>query len=354
MYYNYSFVTSLWMLFLDFVVFTALGLYLDKVIPSNFGQRLNPCFLCMPRYYRCCRRRRTRQVDEGDDEALLEGEYDDEFERAQMPNENYEAPPQICKQLEAKGDFLKVDNLQKTFSGGFRAVRGVSVKMFDSQIFAMLGHNGAGKTTVISMLTGLIERSLGDAKCYDIDLFEEMDEVREFMGVCPQHDVLFDLLTPREHLDIFYDFKGGDPNDKQREIDALIQDVGLEIDQDKVVSTLSGGNKRKTSVCVALCGGSKLVMLDEPTAGMDLGARRNLWDMLKSYKKDRIIILTTHYMDEADVLGDRIGIMVQGQLQCIGSSLFLKNRFGVGYRITFVKKRRRSHPGLAKYMQSYF
>ena len=354
MYYNYSFITSLWMLFLDFVVFTALGLYLDKVIPSNFGQRLSPCFLCMPRYYRCCRRRRTRQVDEGDDEALLDGEYDDEFERAQMPNENYEAPPQICKQLEAKGDFLKVDNLQKTFSGGFRAVRGVSVKMFDSQIFAMLGHNGAGKTTVISMLTGLIERSLGDAKCYDIDLFEEMDEVREFMGVCPQHDVLFDLLTPREHLDIFYDFKGGDPNDKQREIDALIQDVGLEIDQDKVVSTLSGGNKRKTSVCVALCGGSKLVMLDEPTAGMDLGARRNLWDMLKSYKKDRIIILTTHYMDEADVLGDRIGIMVQGQLQCIGSSLFLKNRFGVGYRITFVKKRRRSHPGLAKYMQSYF
>ena len=184
--------------------------------------------------------------------------------------------------------------------------------MFDSQIFAMLGHNGAGKTTVISMLTGLIERSQGDAKCYDIDLFEEMDEVREFMGVCPQHDVLFDLLTPREHLDIFYDFKGGDPNDKQREIDALIQDVGLDIDQDKVVSTLSGGNKRKTSVCVSLCGGSKLVMLDEPTAGMDLGARRNLWDMLKSYKKDRIIILTTHYMDEADVLGDRIGIMVQG------------------------------------------
>ena len=102
--------------------------------------------------------------------------------------------------------------------------------MFDSQIFAMLGHNGAGKTTVISMLTGLIEKSQGEAKCYDIDLFEEMDEIREFMGVCPQHDVLFDLLTPREHLDIFYDFKGGDPKTKQREIDALIADVGLDID----------------------------------------------------------------------------------------------------------------------------
>ena len=95
-------------------------------------------------------------------------------------------------------------------------------------------------------------------------------------------------------------------------------------------------------------------MLDEPTSGMDLGARRNLWDMLKSYKKDRIIVLTTHYMDEADVLGDRIGIMIQGQLKCVGSPLFLKNRFGLGYKITFVKKRRKSHPGLEKHLMTYF
>ena len=102
--------------------------------------------------------------------------------------------------------------------------------------------------------------------------------------------------------------------------------------------TLSGGNKRKTSVSMALIGGSKLVILDEPTSGMDLGARRGLWDMLKKYKRDRIVILTTHYMDEADVLGDRIGIMASGKLKCIGSSLFLKNRFGVGYKLTLVKK----------------
>lgn len=220
----------------------------------------------------------------------------------------------MCRHNEANGDYLRVENLKKTYDSGFKAVSGVNIKMFDSQIFALLGHNGAGKTTMISMLTGLIERSDGDATCYDIDMFNEMDQVREFMGVCPQHDVLFDLLTPREHLDIFYDFKGGDPHNKKREIDALINDCGLSIDQHKASKTLSGGNKRKTSVCIALCGGSKLVMLDEPTSGMDLGARRNLWDMLKQYKKDKIIVLTTHYMDEADVLGDRIGIMVQGRL----------------------------------------
>ena len=102
--------------------------------------------------------------------------------------------------------------------------------MYDSQIFALLGHNGAGKSTMISMLTGLIKKSQGMARCYDVDLFEEMDEVREFMGVCPQHDVLFDLLTPREHLDIFFDFKGGDPSKKAEQIDALIADSGLTID----------------------------------------------------------------------------------------------------------------------------
>ena len=90
-------------------------------------------------------------------------------------------------------------------------------------------------------------------------------------------------------------------------------------------------------MAIALVGNSKLVVLDEPTAGMDLSARRKLWNMLKKYKQDRIIILTTHYMDEADILGDRIGIMNEGELVCIGSPLFLKSRFGTGYTLTVVK-----------------
>ena len=180
-----------------------------------------------------------------------------------------------------------------------------------------------------------------------------MDDARKVMGVCPQHDVLFDLLTPQEHLDIFYDFKGGDPENKEQEIEGMIADSGLTIDQNKMSCTLSGGNKRKTSVCMAMIGGSRLCILDEPTSGMDLGARRNLWDMLKKYKRDKIIILTTHYMDEADVLGDRIGIMAKGQLQCLGSSLFLKNRFGVGYKLTLVKKRKRASPELANFLHSH-
>ena len=164
-----------------------------------------------------------------------------------------------------------------------------------------------------------------------------MLKVRRYMGVCPQYDVLFDNLTPEEHLDIFYDFKGGDRARKTEELRDIIRDVGLDTDKRKKASALSGGNQRKLSVAIALCGGSKFVLLDEPTAGMDLGARRSLWDMLKNYRRDRIVILTTHYMDEADVLGDRIGIIASGKVLCLGTSLFLKSRYGVGYKLTIVK-----------------
>lgn len=146
------------------------------------------------------------------------------------------------------------------------------------------------------------------------------------------------MLTPEEHLDIFYDFKGGDPALKANEIQAMIVDSSLDPDRKKNAKSLSGGNRRKLSVCISLCGNSRLVLLDEPTAGMDISARRALWNMLKNYKNNRIIILTTHYMDEADVLGDRIGIMANGKVLCLGSSLFLKNRYGAGYKLTMVKK----------------
>ena len=226
--------------------------------------------------------------------------------------------------------------------------------MYNGQIFALLGHNGAGKSTTISMLTGLLSKSTGQARIFEDDLFKQMDQVRTYLGVCPQHDVLFDMLTPEEHLDIFYDFKGGDPADKNEQINGLIVDVGVAPDRKKNAGSLSGGNRRKLSVAIALCGNSRLVLLDEPTAGMDLSARRALWDMLKNYRQNRIIILTTHYMDEADVLGDRIGIMAKGKIVCLGTSLFLKNRFGAGYKLTMVKKFKSPNIKIQPYLESIF
>ena len=118
----------------------------------------------------------------------------------------------------------------------------------------------------------------------------------------------------------------------------MLKDVDLWEHRDTLAGQLSGGNKRKLSVAIALIGQSRLVVLDEPTAGMDLGARRKLWNMLKKYKEGRIIILTTHYMDEADILGDRVGIMNEGEITCVGTPLNLKSRYGTGYTLTVIKK----------------
>lgn len=112
-----------------------------------------------------------------------------------------------------------------------------------------------------------------------------------------------------------------------------MNELDVSTHKDTLTKNLSGGNKRKLSIALALVADSKLVVLDEPTSSLDLTARRRVWNMLREYKKDRIIILTTHNMDEADLLGDRIGIMKFGKLMCLGSSNFLKNRFGDGCRI---------------------
>jgi ATP-binding cassette, subfamily A (ABC1), member 3 len=113
----------------------------------------------------------------------------------------------LAKQ-ELDGLVLNVSHLRKTFPNGFTAVKDLSVKMYTGQIFALLGHNGAGKTTVISMLTGLLTPTSGEAEVFGLDVFSDITSVREFLGVCPQHNILFDMLTPREHLEIFSDFKG--------------------------------------------------------------------------------------------------------------------------------------------------
>jgi ATP-binding cassette subfamily A (ABC1) protein 3 len=233
-----------------------------------------------------------------------------------------------------------VKNLRKTF-GNQVAVNDLSFKMYENQIFALLGHNGAGKTTTISMLTGLFSPDYSKKDCgafvYGHNIATEMDILRYHLGICPQHDVLFENLTVREHILFFSQLKGYSYQHAVEESEHLTTYFHLESRLDHTGNELSGGQKRKLSVAIALCGGSKFVVLDEPTAGMDPLARRELWDLLASLRHGRTMLLTTHYMDESEVLGDRVGIMSLGQMQCLGTPQFLKTTYGAGYKLIFDK-----------------
>ncbi|XP_024866852.1 phospholipid-transporting ATPase ABCA1b isoform X2 [Kryptolebias marmoratus] len=232
-----------------------------------------------------------------------------------------------------------IENLVKVYRHGKKlAVDGLTLGFYEGQITSFLGHNGAGKTTTMSILTGLFPPTSGTAYILGKDIRSELSAIRQSLGVCPQHNVLFSMLTVEEHIWFYARLKGLSEEQVKGEIEHILQDTGLPHKRRSRTSTLSGGMQRKLSVALAFVGGSKVVILDEPTAGVDPYARRGIWDLLLKYRQGRTIILSTHHMDEADILGDRIAIISHGKLCCVGSSLYLKNQLGTGYYLTLVKK----------------
>jgi ABC-type glutathione transport system ATPase component len=207
------------MLFLaaDAVIYTLLGIYLDQVLPSDYG---------VPKPWNfCCKCKKAKTVVRDDMQPLNE---DDEMSLVSNPR-NFEPVADALKRQEGRGECLKVRGLVKQF-GTKRAVNGTNLTMYKGQIFALLGHNGAGKTTTLSMLTGLLKPTAGRAEVFGINVFEDMDEIRKILGVCPQHDVLFRNLTPEEHLRIYTAFKGSKPSEIDEQVDQMLIDIDL-VDQ---------------------------------------------------------------------------------------------------------------------------
>ena len=329
---------------ITFFTFGLLGLYLENVLPAAVGVRKPLWFPFTKSFW--CDTKKSKEEDvendlenHGENKVGNSNEVESEEEKEVDP-ENFEEIPEHLQRKEEENQCIKIRKLKKKFDKGFYAINNLNAEMFEDEIFALLGHNGAGKTTTINVLSGMMAATHGKASIYGYDIRTEMKELRKMMGICPQHNILFPRLTVKEHLSIFADFKGMPRKQIELEIDQLLKDLNLENKKNVLSQNLSGGYKRKLSLGIALVGGSKIVFLDEPSSGMDVTARREMWDMLKKYKNDRIIILTTHYMEEADNLGDRIGIMSQGQMLCCGSPDFLKNKFGDGYNLVVVKKDR--------------
>jgi ATP-binding cassette subfamily A (ABC1) protein 3 len=306
-----------------------LGLYFEKVMPKEYGTTLKWYFPVSPSYWRS---RRAGVVSSTQGPLL--------HDVVLNVNPNFEPVNAELRNQESSGEALSVQQLRKVFKvpGGEKiAVKGVNLTMYKNQITCLLGHNGAGKSTLISILTGMTAPTSGNATYQGLKLTDDMDEIRQSLGICFQHDVLFGDMTVEEHLILFGRIKGYSDQELKVVVDTQIREVGLTEKRHVKSSELSGGMKRKLSVAISLLGDSSLVFLDEPTSGMDPYSRRSTWEILLNNRNERVMVLTTHFMDEADILGDRIAIMAEGEVRCCGSSLFLKNRFGAGYNLTVVK-----------------
>lgn len=241
--------------------------------------------------------------------------------------------------LSADEGGVSVSDLFKEYDGGkVKAVNGLTLHVQPGEILALLGHNGAGKSTTINILTGLFPPTSGNINIMGYDYANQMEAIRKIVGYCPQHNILLDELTCAEHLRVFGRLKGVSEYAIEEAIQQHLEEVGLLDKKDTLSVELSGGMKRKLSVAIAFIGGSQLIFLDECTAGMDPYSRRKVWQLLQKYKSKKTIIMTTHFMEEAELLGDHIAIMAQGKLRCSGTSMQLKNEFGVGYILRIVKE----------------
>jgi len=199
----------------------------------------------------------------------------------------------------------------------------------------LLGVNGAGKTTLLSMLTGVTHPTRGDATVTGHSILTHLAEIQKLLGFCPQFDALFDELTGREHLTLYAALKAVPHDQIAGLVSALLELLTLTEHADKMSKEFSGGNKRKLSLAIALLGTPKVMMLDEPSAGMDPMARRAILEVVSFAvtDSDTSVILTTHLMEECEALANRIGIMVNGGLACLGSLQHLKARFGAFWQM---------------------
>lgn len=268
------------------IVLFLLALYIESVLPRTFGEAL-PWYFPFTRAY--WSRERPHTV------FLVSNDYD-------VVQENFEEVPQNVKRSES----VHIRHLRKTFPGGDIALDDISIDLYENQLTVLLGQNGSGKSTMISILSGMLKSTSGTVLINGHNLRTEMAKGRNSIGFCPEKNILFNDLTVREHIELFSELRGLTSGGAKQEVKKYTE--LLKLDPEKRSKYLSNGMKRKLSLAMALCGGSKFVLCDEPSCGMDPAARCELAKVLQNEKKKRIILLTTNYMDEADMLGDYIAM----------------------------------------------
>ncbi|MFB4212471.1 ABC transporter ATP-binding protein [Shouchella sp. JSM 1781072] len=220
---------------------------------------------------------------------------------------------------------IETTNLKKQFQNEI-AVDDLNLTIKKGELYALLGLNGAGKTTVIKMLTTILKPSSGEATVYDYSIKKEARPIKQLMGVSPQETAIAPNLTIRENVFLMAQIYGISKKEAEKKSTDVLSQLDLTDVEKKKAAQLSGGMQRRLSIAMALISDPKVLFLDEPTLGIDVIARRELWEVIRDLKEKMTIILTTHHMEEADSLADRIGIMAKGQLIKTGTPAELKEQ----------------------------
>lgn len=214
---------------------------------------------------------------------------------------------------------IEIKNLSKVYKD-VRAVDDLSLTVKKGELFGLLGVNGAGKTTLVKMLSCLVLPTSGDAFVLGNSIITETDKVKQKIGISPQETAVAKKLTVEENLDLMAGAHGFDKEKRAKKTEEMIAEFGLETVRKKAAEKLSGGWQRKLSIAMALVSEPEVLFLDEPTLGLDVFARRELWKVIEELKGKVTIVLTTHYMEEAENLSDRICVMKNGKIIDIGTA----------------------------------
>ncbi|XP_070596403.1 ABC-type organic anion transporter ABCA8-like [Erythrolamprus reginae] len=309
-------------LLIDSLLYMLLAFYFDKVVPDKYGVPYPPLFFLKKTYW--CK----PKIPYTGNSPTSEQSHGSIF------SDNVEPVPPEFEGKEA----IRLNNIKKIYkmkSIETEALKGLSLDIYEGQITAILGHSTSGKTTLLNILSGLSKPSDGFASIckYNVCEKEQMEKIWEISAICPQWNIQFEFLTVKENLTTFAKIKGIPSSAVEKEVEKLLTLLDIKAIQNTQANHLSGGQKRKLSLGITFLGEPQVLLLDEPTSGLDPYSRHQVWSLLNERKADRVILFTTQFMDETDIFSDRKAIISHGRLQCVGSSMFLKKKWGIGYHL---------------------
>ena len=262
-----------------------------------------------------------------------------------LDSECYVQVRNVYKYFKFRKNYISDDNNNDGKMGKiFNVNKNINFNVYKNEIFSILGHNGAGKSTLIKIMTGLLKPEKGEIYYNGLPLSHNKKVVQYHFGICPEKNILINNFTVAEHYILYSRIK-----EKYDELDVWLKDIELYEKRDCMVRHLSIGQRRKLCIGLAFIGDPKYVFLDEPTTGLDPLSRQKIWKLLMRKKRNRVIFITTHDMDEADIIADRKLILNKGSIRCLGSSVYLKKHFQMRYNLEIETNKPQDVEGIVKY-----